>query len=129
MSSRDGEGERNRQVRAWNASPVRKAGAAARQAVRLRTGPMLRALRPRLPPLLQRTACLADRHLDAIGCSSWLVTLSGSAVLLGLVGFAGQIPVFLLAPSGGSLADTTAGTRSSLALRPRRWFWPWCWPA
>jgi len=38
---------------------------------------------------------------------SWLVyRLSGSAVLLGLVGFAGQIPVFLLAPAGGSLADT-----------------------
>src|SRR5208337_4939534 len=38
---------------------------------------------------------------------SWLVyRLSGSAVLLGLVGFAGQIPVFLLAPVGGGLADT-----------------------
>ncbi len=38
---------------------------------------------------------------------SWLVyRLSGSAVLLGLVGFAGQIPVFLLAPAGGSLADS-----------------------
>ncbi len=37
---------------------------------------------------------------------SWLVyRLSGSPVLLGLVGFAGQIPVFLLAPVGGSLAD------------------------
>ena len=38
---------------------------------------------------------------------SWLVyRLSGSAVLLGLVGFAGQIPVFLMAPAGGSLADS-----------------------
>ncbi len=37
---------------------------------------------------------------------SWLVyRLTGSAVLLGFVGFAGQIPVFLLAPLGGSLAD------------------------
>ncbi|MBV8558900.1 MAG: MFS transporter [Planctomycetaceae bacterium] len=37
---------------------------------------------------------------------SWLVyRLSGSPVLLGLVSFAGQIPVFLLAPVGGSLAD------------------------
>ncbi|MDR3632305.1 MAG: MFS transporter [Isosphaeraceae bacterium] len=37
---------------------------------------------------------------------SWLVyRLTGSAVLLGLVGFAGQFPVFLLAPLGGSLAD------------------------
>ena len=52
---------------------------------------------------------------------SWLVyRLSGSAVLLGLVGFAGQIPVFLLAPAGGSLADHAAGTGSSSAPRPRR---------
>jgi len=37
---------------------------------------------------------------------SWLVyRLTGSAVLLGFVGFAGQIPVFLLAPLGGSVAD------------------------
>jgi MFS family permease len=37
---------------------------------------------------------------------SWLVyRLTGSAGLLGLVGFAGQIPVFLLAPLGGAVAD------------------------
>lgn len=37
---------------------------------------------------------------------SWLVyRLTGSAVLLGFVGFSGQIPVFLLAPVGGSVAD------------------------
>jgi MFS family permease len=37
---------------------------------------------------------------------SWLVyRLTGSAVLLGAVGFSGQIPVFLLAPLGGSVAD------------------------
>ncbi|MBP7052051.1 MAG: MFS transporter [Phycisphaerae bacterium] len=37
---------------------------------------------------------------------SWLVyRLTGSAALLGLVGFANQIPVFLLAPLGGSVAD------------------------
>jgi len=37
---------------------------------------------------------------------SWLVyRLTGSAVLLGFVGFASQIPVFLLAPIGGSVAD------------------------
>ncbi len=38
---------------------------------------------------------------------AWLVyRLTGSSVLLGVVGFAGQFPVFLLAPLGGSLADT-----------------------
>jgi MFS family permease len=37
---------------------------------------------------------------------SWLVyRLTGSAVLLGVVGFCGQIPVFLLAPIGGAVAD------------------------
>jgi MFS family permease len=37
---------------------------------------------------------------------AWLVyRLSGSGLLLGSVGFAGQIPVFLLAPLGGVAAD------------------------
>lgn len=37
---------------------------------------------------------------------SWLVyRLTGSSLLLGIVGFAGQIPVFLLAPAGGMAAD------------------------
>ncbi len=37
---------------------------------------------------------------------SWLVyRLTGSALLLGTVGFAGQIPIFLLAPAGGIVAD------------------------
>ena len=38
--------------------------------------------------------------------TSWLVyRLTGSALLLGLVGFAGQIPTFLLAPIAGVLVD------------------------
>ncbi len=38
--------------------------------------------------------------------TSWLVfKLTGSAVLLGTVGFAGQIPTFLLAPVAGVLVD------------------------
>src|SRR5262245_37725814 len=37
---------------------------------------------------------------------SWLVyRLTGSECLLGLVGFAGQIPIFLLTPLGGVMAD------------------------
>src|SRR6202453_4876125 len=37
---------------------------------------------------------------------SWLVyRLTGSSLLLGVVSFAGQIPVFLLAPIGGMAAD------------------------
>src|ERR1041384_7088797 len=38
--------------------------------------------------------------------TSWLVyRLTGSALLLGVVGFAGQIPSFLLAPFAGVLVD------------------------
>jgi MFS family permease len=37
---------------------------------------------------------------------SWLVyRLTGSVILLGLIGFSGQIPIFLLAPLGGAVAD------------------------
>jgi MFS family permease len=37
---------------------------------------------------------------------SWLVyRLTGSAVLLGLAGFANRIPIFLLSPIGGAIAD------------------------
>jgi MFS family permease len=37
---------------------------------------------------------------------SWLVyRLTGSAVLLGWVGFSSQIPVFLMSPFGGAIAD------------------------
>jgi MFS family permease len=43
---------------------------------------------------------------------SWLVyRLTGSSVLLGFVGFAGQIPVLILSPLGGSLADTKSRHR------------------
>src|SRR6266576_5210158 len=38
--------------------------------------------------------------------TSWLVyRLTGSALLLGVVGFAGQIPSFVLAPFSGVLVD------------------------
>src|ERR1700741_3410876 len=37
---------------------------------------------------------------------AWLVyRLTGSSLLLGIVGFAGQIPIFLFAPIGGLAAD------------------------
>jgi MFS family permease len=57
---------------------------------------------------------------------AWLIyRLTGSSALLGLIGFAGQIPVFLLAPLGGVIADrmsrhriliATQGTMMVLAL-------------
>ena len=49
---------------------------------------------------------------------SWLVyRLTGSSLLLGLVGFAGQIPVFLLASIGGMVADRRSRYRIVIATQ------------
>src|SRR5512140_3244863 len=49
---------------------------------------------------------------------SWLVyRLTGSSVLLGLVGFCGQIPVFLLSPLGGITADRYSRHRVVIATQ------------
>ena len=38
---------------------------------------------------------------------SWLVyRLTGSATLLGIVGFASQFPIFILSPIAGAVADS-----------------------
>ncbi len=73
------------------------------------TGPafMLRALRHRNYRLF-----FSGQSISLIGtwitriATSWLVyRLSGSALLLGVVGFAGQIPSFIMAPFAGVLVD------------------------
>lgn len=49
---------------------------------------------------------------------SWLVyRLTASPVLLGAVGFAGQIPVFLMAPVGGMVADRYSRHRVVIATQ------------
>src|SRR5215813_7204975 len=49
---------------------------------------------------------------------SWLVyRLTGSALLLGSVGFAAQIPVFLFAPLGGIVADRANRQRVVIATQ------------
>src|SRR5437667_12792039 len=49
---------------------------------------------------------------------SWLVyRLTGSAALLGIVGFASQLPILVLAPIAGSVAATYPRRRSMLAIR------------
>jgi MFS family permease len=49
---------------------------------------------------------------------SWLVyRLTGSSLLLGSVGFASQIPVFLLAPVGGTVADRYSRHRIVIATQ------------
>src|SRR5215472_10714808 len=65
---------------------------------------------------------LIGTWMDQIA-ESWLVyRLTGSALLLGPVAFASQIPVFLLAPIGGALADRynrrklLVGTQSSMMV-------------
>jgi MFS family permease len=81
--------------------------------------PMLRALAHRDFRLF-----FAGQLISLIGtwshivAQSWLVyRLTGSAYLVGLVGFVGQIPVFLLAPAGGSLADTRSRHRIVMATQ------------
>jgi MFS family permease len=68
---------------------------------------MLRALRYRNYRLFfsGQLISLIGTWMQSVA-QSWLVyRLTGSSLLLGLVGFAGQIPVFLLAPVGGMVAD------------------------
>jgi MFS family permease len=73
---------------------------------------------PRLPPVIRafkhrnyqlffggQLISLTGTWMQSVA-QSWLVyRLTGSAVLLGFVAFSGQIPVFLLAPVGGIVAD------------------------
>jgi MFS family permease len=68
---------------------------------------MLRALRYRNYRLFfgGQIVSLAGSWITTTA-TSWLVyRLTGSAVLLGLVGFAGQLPAFLLGPFAGILVD------------------------
>jgi MFS family permease len=49
---------------------------------------------------------------------SWLVyRLTGSSALLGMVGFAGQIPVFLISPLGGLVADRYSRQKAVIATQ------------
>jgi len=68
---------------------------------------MIRALRHRNFQLFfsGQMISLVGTWMDNIA-EAWLVyRLTGSSLLLGTVAFAGQIPVFLLAPIGGMVAD------------------------
>src|SRR6266481_442797 len=49
---------------------------------------------------------------------SWLVyRLTGSATLLGVVGFASQIPILILSPVAGAVADGLPRRRSMIAIQ------------
>src|SRR4029077_3887078 len=79
----------------------------ARMEDRSRFQDMIRALRYRNFQLFfaGQLISLVGTWMDNIA-EAWLVyRLTGSSLLLGTVAFAGQIPVFLLAPIGGMVAD------------------------
>ena len=85
----------------------------------IRTEAMFRALRHRNFQLF-----FSGQLISLIGtwmqnlAQSWLVyRLTGSALLLGVVGFSGQIPVFIFAPLGGMIADRRSRHRVVIATQ------------
>src|ERR671925_2407893 len=79
----------------------------SRQAANNRVPATLRALRHRNFQLFfsGQLISLIGTWMQSVA-QSWLVyRLTGSSLLLGSVGFASQIPVFLIAPLGGVIAD------------------------
>src|SRR5437588_1361058 len=79
----------------------------------------LRALRHRNFQLF-----IAGQLISLIGtwmqnvAQSWLVyRITGSSALLGMVGFAGQIPVFLISPLGGLVADRYSRHKAVIATQ------------
>jgi MFS family permease len=84
-----------------------------------RLGPMVRALRHRNFRLFfgGQLVSLVGTWMQTVA-QSWLVyRLTDSALLLGVVGFASQIPVFVLAPLGGAAADRHARHRIVIATQ------------
>ena len=103
--------------------PVKRAGTRARAKGGLRSQ-IVRALRHRNFQLFfsGQLISLVGTWMQAVA-QSWLVyRLTGSTVALGTVGFAAQIPVFILAPIGGAVADRygrrriLVGTQSAAML-------------
>ena len=81
--------------------------------------PSLRALRHRNFKLFfgGQLISLIGTWMQSVA-QSWLVySLTGSTVLLGLVGFSSQLPVFLMAPIGGVVADAVDRHRVVIATQ------------
>jgi len=61
--------------------------------------------------------------------TGWLVyRLTGSALMLGTIGFAGQIPTCLLALFAGVWVDRLDRRKCCCGPRDSSWFRRWCWP-
>ncbi|MHB2017877.1 MAG: MFS transporter [Candidatus Xenobia bacterium] len=87
--------------------------------LRFQPPPILRALRHRnfMLFILGQQVSLVGTWMQTVA-QSWLVyRLTGSAALLGLVGFASQIPSFLLGPVGGVAADRYSRHRIVVATQ------------
>ena len=77
---------------------------------------------PSATAITSSSSAASSSRWSAPGCSrspqSWLVyRLTGSSALLGVVGFARQIPVFLFAPIGGTVADRASRRRVIIATQ------------
>ena len=85
----------------------------------LTEGGMLRALRSRNYRLFftGQAVSLIGTWTQRIAEAWLLYRLTGSAALLGLLGFAGQIPVFVFASFGGALADRISKHRLLVATQ------------
>ncbi|HKV52680.1 MAG TPA: MFS transporter [Gemmatimonadaceae bacterium] len=84
-----------------------------------RRAPLLRALRHRNYRLFfsGQSVSLVGTWITRIA-TSWLVyRLTGSALLLGIVGFCGQIPTLLLAPFSGVIVDRANRRRMLVATQ------------
>ena len=79
----------------------------------------LRALRHRNFQLFfsGQMISLTGTWMQSIGQARLVYRLTKSALLLGSVGFASQIPVFLIAPLGGIAADRTNRQRLVIATQ------------
>jgi MFS family permease len=96
----------------------------ATKATRPRWSTTLRALRHRNFQLFfsGQLVSLVGTWMQSVA-QAWLVyRLTGSALLLGAVGFASQIPVFLTAPIGGITADRTNRQRLIIATQTASMF-------
>ena len=98
---------------------VNRTGAAEAAVGASRVAVTLRALRHRNFQLF-----FSGQLISLIGtwmqtvAQSWLVyRMTGSSLLLGTVGFASQIPIFLLAPAGGVVADRYNRQRAVIATQ------------
>ncbi len=100
-------------------APPSKSGEAAANGKPSRLQVMFRALQYRNYRLffMGQIISLVGTWMQSVA-QSWLVyRLTGSSFLLGLVGFCGQFPVFLMAPVGGMLADRRSRHRIVIATQ------------